>query len=47
MPRRQVAGGGTLNAKLLMPERQVPANTGLRYPRVALRYTGALFAFAL
>ncbi|MGL6195668.1 MAG: hypothetical protein ACRC2T_12700 [Thermoguttaceae bacterium] len=31
MPRRQVAGGGTLHAKLLMPERQVPAHTGLRY----------------
>ncbi|MGL6194076.1 MAG: hypothetical protein ACRC2T_04560 [Thermoguttaceae bacterium] len=30
-PRRQVAGGGTLHAKLLMPERQVSAHTGLRY----------------
>ncbi|MGL6195675.1 MAG: hypothetical protein ACRC2T_12735 [Thermoguttaceae bacterium] len=30
-PRRQVAGGGTLHAKLLMPERKVPVHAGLRY----------------
>ncbi|MGL6195792.1 MAG: hypothetical protein ACRC2T_13330 [Thermoguttaceae bacterium] len=31
-PRRQVAGGETLNAKLLTPER-VPAHAGLRYKK--------------
>ncbi|MGL6194221.1 MAG: hypothetical protein ACRC2T_05305 [Thermoguttaceae bacterium] len=39
MPRRQVAGGGTLHAKLLTPERQVHVHTGLQYMQEIYRKT--------